>query len=937
MVAPVFAGSCPSGFSSPVSVVPVYADYLKGSSGDGHSMSASCFTMTLNGFDPTITPQSPLYICPGNPVTLTSSPAASYQWYYNGNILSGEVNQNLTVNLPGYYTVKITNINNCYAWSFPATVLSGTTPVFTLNPQDTYVCPGDNANFLVVVSGATTYQWQESNDGGLNWYNLIDNSTYSGTQTDYLQIMNVTFSMNNYLYRCVVTAGCSGISSVATLSVGSPPVITKHPIDTTVCPGAPVSFTVLSSTYNTTYQWYENQGSGWVMLSNTGVYNDVTTNTLTISNTTGMNGYQYMCVLTTCSYIVNSNIATLSQYPYNTWLGFTSDWNISNNWTCGIPSPSSDVIIPSSPMGNYFPMIFSNNVATCRDIIISPGANLTINTGADLTVYGDWDNGGLPNIGLGKIIFAGTSQVVKGTNNFNNITINNGSTVTLMSSGQALAGILLCNGVLNTNDYLTLLSNASGTALISGSSIGLVNGSVVQQRFIPAAKAKGYKHFSSAFSNAHIGQFSNFMTLYLGNTNSNPYPTIFKFSEADANPLFANGWIEAAPQGATNTIIPPGIGYTAQIGNNNNDITAYLYGEVNNGNIPVNVTRINPGPGKGDGWNLVGNPYPSPIDLDKLPYINSNLNRSVSIFISTSMYNGYYGYYNAVLHYALNGGTRYLSALHSFFVQCNNTAGGTLIFNNSMRSDMVNTQLYKNEIKPPYPHIKLKAMCSQTAYLSDETAIFLIPEATENFDPDYDVAKIMNTEPDMPNIFSLSKDNYLAINSLPFDLKKEIIIPIGYSTNKSGLNFIEATEISNIDNDIEIVLEDIAKNYSQNLKEKPLYTFDYIQGEASLGRLFLRIRPSDNASNNVTNINEPYNNTIFYVYSSDKTIFISYSDFYERKGKIELFDFNGKLVKKPQELSNGTHKLVCNDLPVGNYILKFVSEGLTKITKIFIE
>jgi len=126
---------------------------------------------------------------------------------------------------------------------------------------------------------------------------------------------------------------------------------------------------------------------------------------------------------------------------------------------------------------------------------------------------------------------------------------------------------------------------------------------------------------------------------------------------------------------------------------------------------------LNPGPNKGNGWNLVGNPYPSPVDLDKLNYTAANINKSVSIFISTTMYYGYYGYYNSGSHMSLNGGTRYIGSLHAFFVQCNDPNGGTLLFTNAMRSTIVNTALYKNDYTIDFPMVKL------SAYLNFENSL----------------------------------------------------------------------------------------------------------------------------------------------------------------------------------------------------------------------
>jgi hypothetical protein len=73
--------------------------------------------------------------------------------------------------------------------------------------------------------------------------------------------------------------------------------IASQPVSKTVCAGQPVSFTSTASNA-TAYQWQvsTNGGGSFSNLSNGGVYTGATSNTLSISNTTGLNGYQYRLI-----------------------------------------------------------------------------------------------------------------------------------------------------------------------------------------------------------------------------------------------------------------------------------------------------------------------------------------------------------------------------------------------------------------------------------------------------------------------------------------------------------------------------------------------------------------------------------------------------------------------------------------------------------------
>ncbi len=96
----------------------------------------------------------------------------------------------------------------------------------------------------------------------------------------------------------------------ATASLATPQVVFE-PVNANVCSGTAAQFaTFTPGTF--TYQWQENTGSGFVSLTNTGVYSGADDDTLNISNTTGMNGYTYRCIVTNGAGSDTSNVALLT-------------------------------------------------------------------------------------------------------------------------------------------------------------------------------------------------------------------------------------------------------------------------------------------------------------------------------------------------------------------------------------------------------------------------------------------------------------------------------------------------------------------------------------------------------------------------------------------------------------------------------------------------
>ena len=54
---------------------------------------------------------------------------------------------------------------------------------------------------ITIDSTADTFQWEVSTDGGTNWTDITDDTTYSGATTKDLEISNLQLALNNYLYN----------------------------------------------------------------------------------------------------------------------------------------------------------------------------------------------------------------------------------------------------------------------------------------------------------------------------------------------------------------------------------------------------------------------------------------------------------------------------------------------------------------------------------------------------------------------------------------------------------------------------------------------------------------------------------------------------------------------------------------------------------------
>ncbi|MBC2839150.1 Ig-like domain-containing protein [Robiginitalea sp. SC105] len=139
---------------------------------------------------------------------------------------------------------RVTGTNQTDGYTAPADRDSDLTDDFlqaesaasvTGQPTNQVLLAGQNGAFSAITDQADTYQWQVSTNGGGSFTDLVDDGTYSGTQTGTLTLNAVQLTMNGYLYRVRVdnpsyVCGTEAISNTGTLSVRVGSVITNRRI-----------------------------------------------------------------------------------------------------------------------------------------------------------------------------------------------------------------------------------------------------------------------------------------------------------------------------------------------------------------------------------------------------------------------------------------------------------------------------------------------------------------------------------------------------------------------------------------------------------------------------------------------------------------------------------------------------------------------------------
>ncbi|MBN2779014.1 MAG: T9SS type A sorting domain-containing protein, partial [Bacteroidales bacterium] len=210
----------------------------------------------------------------------------------------------------------------------------------------------------------------------------------------------------------------------------------------------------------------------------------------------------------------------------------------------------------------------------------------------------------------------------------------------------------------------------------------------------------------------------------------------------------------------TETPMPTGEGFSVWANTNE---TRTFTGTINNDAVNLTLQRT---PDGGDvlnfGWNLIGNPYPCAIDLDAASgWTKNNVGRAVYVWdggLSGGQYRVYLAATGTEQGIAANGGSRYVAMGQGFFVQAI-TDGATITMDKPVRVHNA-IEFRDSEMIPDMININV----SGNGYF-DESVIYYKAEASENFDFDYDAAKLYGTSA-APQLYTKKQDNLLTINSI---------------------------------------------------------------------------------------------------------------------------------------------------------------------------
>ena len=550
--------------------------------------------------------------------------------------------------------------------------------------------------------------------------------------------------------------------------------------------------------------------------------------------------------------------------------------------------------------------------ATLNFTPASPGGTVNLNGTSLQTISG---NGTITTSGgttLSTLIINNSAGVVLDNNSTlaGNLSISSGALTINPKKQLTVTGILTNNGTLN------LLSDATGTAtILTPATIG-GNGTVSVQQYLSSARNW---YISSPVTNA---------------TSPAGY-TYFKYDEPGNNSHLPITLPETAywENVSTGTSLSSTVGYIAQA--SGISTITFTGSTLNTGNITTDVNSVptltsTPAAEDYQGFNLIGNPYPSFLDISSLSS-NADL---VPTYWMRSNNSGYvFDTYNipSAMSTGLSGYSvsSKIPPMQAFWVCVKSTSPtASIAFTNAMRShqdDANNKFRAPKSVNSTQQVLRLQVSNGTN---TDETIIYSNNNASNNYD-DYDSPKMSNGIASIPGIYTVVDGKQLAINgygSIPTDTE----LPLGFTTGQSNAFTIKASQFSNFDTNTHIILKDNQLGIEQDLTDGSAYTFS--SDITTTASRFSVIFKSSSVTTDINNPKGNDNSNLTSVYkNANGLITINCSI---GQGTASVYNAVGQ--KLYYQTLTGTTTVISKTFTSGVYFVNVIANGKTATRKIVI-
>jgi hypothetical protein len=589
------------------------------------------------------------------------------------------------------------------------------------------ICTGSQPSDITLSGNSGTIQWQSSTDN-------ITFSNIAGQTSNTLSGATVGTLTATQYYKAVVTSGACTSATSATVVVTVNPVSVAGTVSVNqaICLGSQPADITLSGTTGT-IQWQSSTDN--VTFSDISGETSVTCAGTILGNLFGDRYYRAVVTSGICS-TATSAVISVTVNPLPVAGTVSADQEICKASVPGditITGCVGAIQWQSSTDNVTFTNMSGQTLATLTGIAIGPLTATTyfravVGSGSCLPATSSmvtvtvksttWDgtswSNGAPTATTGALITGNYTSSANGSITACSLTVTNNAVVAI-SSGDSVS----LNGDLNVSSgSFTLENNAN----LLQSENGANTGNIIVKRNSSALKRQDYTLWSSPVSGQNLLAFSPLTVntrFYTYNGDTNLY---------NQTVPSANSFADAA-------------GYLIRMPNNHPTWALVWHGQFNG--VPHNgdytFTMYNGGAGKR--FNLVGNPYPSPIDLNAFTSDNaSNITGTLYFWRKTnSAANPSYCTWTAGGGFVTNGEAQVtdpndiVQVGQGFFVEA--LGGATSVgFNNTQRTNDHANQFFRTNAEKN--RIWLNATNDAGAY--SQTLVGYIEGATLDADQNID-------------------------------------------------------------------------------------------------------------------------------------------------------------------------------------------------------
>lgn len=597
-----------------------------------------------------------------------------------------------------------------------------------------------------------------------------------------------------------------------------------------------------------------------------------------------------------------------------------------------------------------------------KQMNISIGANDVILTGQDLfingftlTIDGAISGTGFllgnitSNLTLTSASAASTAirmkQTSSSTRSLLNLTMSRTNGASLNDTIELVGALAISNGTFTTNGKLILISNTNGTASVSQISSGGISGNVIAQRYIPGGTDKRRWRFLSFPVNnsgsVPIYQLQDDIFITGSGTGfdacASCLPSLRTYTESTSGAA-SLGWTNP---GANTTTISTGTGFEVFVRGSRalanpflnwttpDDVTLDFGGALNTGSVVKPLDFTNTGNTNADGFNLVGNPYASPIDWASVAgWTRTNMSPWMYIYSAKT------GTYNYINTSGTTVGTdpdrsTIVPSGQAFFVKAT-SSGATMTFTEAVKTTSTPFNFFRGIQEPT-----LKVTLNFNNEKSDETLVIFNDSTTKNGTDIIEAVKFFN---DKINLYTISADNAaMAVNYMPrpaiMDTIRLSVFDYDSTNVEVGTHQLRFDSLHTISK-MGIYLIDQFTSTMINIRDQNTYNFDITSNASSYGnnRLKLVFDVTSGIENN-SNLN---NRLVLYPNPANEKIYISISDLNTENTTADISIKNSigqEFINLKNQNITELKAIDISQIPSGIYIFSLISEGKSYVKK----